>query len=165
MDLSLCYEDNDTAHDDLFLRFAGQIYVGDSYYFALDRGMQPDDESPGKVKAVVRKLLEQWLTAAAGLADGGTAFLPFDFSDQSTGWLRCQRRGNEMDVSKGYSLVQGHSLFPSVVGEYVYSLPDFYIDGPTVKSDREDLLQAIWNSLAEAGSSGPGAHSLQFPPS
>jgi hypothetical protein len=150
VNLSLRYEDNDTAHDDLFLRFAGQIYVCDSYFFALDRGLQPDDESPDKVKAVVRKLLEQWLTAAANLPDGGTAFLPYDFSDQYTGWLRCQRRENEMLVSKGYAPVEGHSLFPSVVGEYLSSLPGFCVDGPTVMSGREGLLQAIRASLAEA---------------
>ena len=84
LDLSLRYEDNGTAHDDLFLRFAGQTWPCDSYYFALDRKVRPDDESPAKVKMVLRKLLEQWLTATANLPDGSATFLPYDFSDQST---------------------------------------------------------------------------------
>jgi hypothetical protein len=149
VDLSLRYEDNETAHDDVFLRFAGETYVCDSYYFSLDRALRPGDESPSKVKAVVHKLLEQWLTAAANLPDSGEAFLPYDFSDQYTGWLCCQRRGNEMDISKGYALVEGHSLFPSVIGEYLSCLPGFCVDGPTIKSSREGLLQAIRDSLAK----------------
>ena len=150
MDLSLRYEHNDTGHNDVFLRFAGETYVCDSYYFALDRALLPDNGSAVKVKAVVRKLLEQWLTATANLLDGGTTFLPYDFSDQYTGWLRCQRRGSEMDVSKGYALVEGHSLFPSEVGEYLSCLPGFKLNGPTIESSREGLLRAIRDSLAEA---------------
>jgi hypothetical protein len=150
VDLSLLYEYNGTAHDDLLLRFAGHTWVGDSYYFALDRGLQPEDESPAKVKAVLRRLLEQWLTAVAKLPEGDTTFLPYDFSDQSTSWLRCQRNGNEMVVSQGWALVEGHSLFPSAIGEYLSHLPGFNVDGPTIKSTREDLLKAISDSLAEA---------------
>jgi hypothetical protein len=149
LDLSLRYQDNGTAHDDLLIRFAGQTLVGDSYYFSLDRNVRPNDESPAKVKAVLRKLLEQWLTAASNLPEGGTAFLPFDFSDQSTGWLCCQRSGNEMTVSRGWALVQGHSLFPSAVGECLSDLSGFIADGTAIIASRDDLLQAISDSLAE----------------
>ena len=150
MDLALRYEENGTAHDDVFLRFAGHTYACDSYYFALDRMVKPDEGSSAKVKAVVHKLLEQWLIAATNLPDGGEAFLPYDFSDQYTGWLSCQRRGNEIDVSKGYALIEGWRLFPSVVGEYLSCLPGFCVNGPTIRLSREGLLQAIRDSLAEA---------------
>lgn len=150
LDLLLRYQDNGTAHHDLLLRFAGQTWLCDSYYFALDRNLQPEDGSPAKVKAVLRKLLEQWLTAAANLPDAGTAFLPYDFSDQCTGWICCQRNGNEMVVSRGWSRVGGYSLFPSAVGEYLSQLPSFEVEGPAMKSKRDDLLQAIRESLAEA---------------
>jgi hypothetical protein len=149
LDLSLCYEDNGTAHNDLLLRFAGQTWMCDSYYFALDEKVHPDDGSPAKVRAVLRKLLEQWLTAAANLPDTGTTFLPYDFSDEYTGWICCQRDGSEMDLSRGWANVQGWSLFPSAVGEYFSNLPDFKIEGPAIKSSREDLLQAICDSLAK----------------
>jgi RNAse (barnase) inhibitor barstar len=149
LDLSLRYEDNSTAHDDLILRFDGQTRVCDSYYFALDRNIQPHDESPAKVKAVLRDLLKQWHTAASNLPDGGETFLPYDFSDEYTGWIHCQRDGNEMIVSVGWALVQGHSIFPSAVGEYFSGLPGFNEEGPAIRSSREDLLRAISDSLAE----------------
>ncbi len=150
LDLSLRYEDNGTAHNDLTLRFGGQIWVCDSYYFALDRNVRPDDESPGKVKAVLTKLLEQWLAAASNLPDSGATFLPYDFSDQYTAWICCQRNGNDVDMSRGWALVEGWSLFPSTVGEYLSNLPGFKVEGPEIRSSREDLLRAICDSLAES---------------
>jgi hypothetical protein len=99
LNLSLRYEDNGTLHDDIQLQLENETWTCDSYYFALDRNVQEDDESTTKVKAVLSKLLEQWLTVATDLPDAGTAFLPFDFSDQCTAWVRCQRLGDEMVLS------------------------------------------------------------------
>lgn len=151
LDLSLRYEDNGTAHEDLVLRFGGQTKICDSYYFALDRRIEPDSDSPSKIKAVLRALLEQWLTAASNLQDAGTVFLPYDFSDQYTGWLCCRRDRNEVVVSLGWSpAVQGHWIFPSAVGEYISQLPDYKAEGPAMKSSRDELLLAIRDSLAGA---------------
>jgi hypothetical protein len=151
LDLSLRYEENGTAHDDLVLRFSGQTKVCDTYYFALDPNFRPEDASPDKVKATLRMLLEQWLTAATDLPDGGTAFLPYDFSDQYTAWLCCQRNGNEIAVSLGWDeAVEGWSIFPSAIGEYLTQLPSFKVDGPAIPSSKDDLLQAIRDSLAQA---------------
>jgi hypothetical protein len=149
LDLSLRYEHNGTAHDDLFLHFEGQSWVCDSYYFAIDWNFLPGDESTEKVRAVLRKLLEQWLSTVMNLSDGGTAFLPYDFSDEYTGWLCCQRNGDEMTVLRGWALVQGHGIFPSAIGKYLTHLPEFKADGPTAKSSKEVLLQAIRDSLAQ----------------
>lgn len=146
LDLSLRYEANGTAHDDLVLRFAGETWIGDSYYLALDRKVLPEDESPTKVKVVLRTLLEYWFSIILNLENDGTTFLPFDFSDQSTGWLRCQREGNEITVSQGQALVEGHSLFPSAVGDHSLGPVGFKVDGPTMKVSWKDLLQAIRES-------------------
>jgi hypothetical protein len=45
--LSLRFEDNDTAHDDLALRFAGERWECDSYYLALDRELLPGQDGCG----------------------------------------------------------------------------------------------------------------------
>jgi len=149
LDLSLRYDDNGTAHDDLHLAFAGQSWVCDSYYFAIDQQVQPDDQSPSKVEAVLCKLLGQWQTAIADLPDTGAAFLPYDFSDQYTGWLHCERDGGEMVLTQGFAPVEGHSFSPSAVGEYLHHLPGFKVAGPTATSTRERVLEAIRASLAE----------------
>jgi len=151
LELSLRYEENGIAHNDLVLHFAGQTRVCDTYYFTFDRNLRSEDGSPDKVRAILRKLLEQWLTAATNLPDGGTTFLPYDFSDQYTGWLRCQRNGDEMAVSLGWDEnVQGWSLFPSAIGEYLSQLPSFKVEGSAIKSSKDDLLLAIRDSLSQA---------------
>lgn len=148
MDLSLRFEDNGTDHDDLVLLFAGQSRTCDAYYLALDRQLLADREDADKVHAVLRRLLEQWLAAAEGLPEGGTAYLPYDFSDQYTGWLRCQRSAGEVTVAIGWAEVEGWSFFSSAVPEYLSCLPGFRPDGPSVRVSIGELAQAIRDSIA-----------------
>src|SRR5579872_6698507 len=129
MELSLRFQDNNTGHDDLVLRFGGQSWVCDSYYLALDQELLPEQEGAEKIKAVLRRLLEQWLVAVESMPDGSTVFLPYDFSDQYTGWLQCRRSGAEVAVSRGWAEVEGWSFMPSVIGVYLSQLPGFRIDG------------------------------------
>ncbi len=147
MELSLRFEDNDTAHDDLVLWFAGQRWVCDSYYLALDRGLLPDREDADKVRAVLRRLLQQWLAAVEQLPDGGSAYLPYDFSDQYTGWLVCQRSGDEVAVSRGWADVEGWAFFPSVAGDLLKRPRGFRLDGPTVRGSVLELAEAVRGSF------------------
>jgi hypothetical protein len=146
MDLLLQFDDNGTSHDDLTLRFAGQPHVCDSYYLALDHFPTGAVEA-GKVKVVLRRLLEQWLMAVMGVQDGGTVYLPYDFSDQHTGWLRCERSADVVTVSLGWAEVEGYSFFPSDVGEYLAHLPGFRPSGPSAQAKVMQLIQAIRNSI------------------
>jgi hypothetical protein len=150
VELSLRFEDNDTAHDDLVLRFAGERWVCDSYYLALDRELLPDREDAGKVRAVLRRLLEQWLAAVERLPDGGTAYLPYDFSDQCTCWLACHRSGDEVTVTRGWADVAGWSFFPSAAGDLFARPCGFHVDGPTVRASALELVEAVRESLAQA---------------
>jgi hypothetical protein len=148
VELSLRFVDNDTGHDDLILRFAGEQWVCDSYYLALDRGLLPDREDPEKIRAVLRRLLEQWLAVAEQLSDGGAAYLPYDFSDQYTGWLACRRAGGEVEVSRGWAEVEGWSFFPSDAGDLSERPRGFRVDGPTARCMSSELTEAIQASLA-----------------
>lgn len=150
LNFSLRYQDNGTLHDDIRLQLEEETWTCDSYYFALDRNVREDDESTTKIKAVLRRLLEQWLMAATDLSDGGTAFLPFDFSDQCTAWVRCKRVGDEVGMSLGWSRVEGWSIFPSEIGCHLSELPDFESWTSEFRSNKEELLQAISDSLAQA---------------
>jgi hypothetical protein len=148
VDLSLRFEDNETGHDDLVLRFANQRWVCDSYYLVLDRELLPDRENADKVRAVLLRLLEQWLVAVERLPDGGTAYLPYDFSDQYTGWLSCHRSGDEAVVSRGWANVEGWSFFPSAAGDLFHSPRGFRVDGPTVQGSVSELVEAVRGALA-----------------
>ena len=160
MVLSLRYEDNDTAHDDLILQFSGERWVCDSYYLALDRNLLHGREDADKVRAVLRRLLEQWLAAVERLPDGGTAYLPYDFSDQYTGWLECQRSAGEVTVSRGFAEVEGGSFFPSAAGDLSERPRGFQVTGPTVQFSLMGLVDDVHESLVQARQTrrktGPG---------
>lgn len=151
MDLSLHFEDNHTGHNDLVLRFGGEAWPCDSYYLTLDRELLPEREDEGKVRAVLRRLLEQWLAVVEQLPDGGTAYLPYDFSDQYTGWLACQRSGDEVVLSRGWADVEGWSFFPSAAGDLFDRPRGFRPDGPRVRGSSAEVVEAIRGSsvLAE----------------
>jgi hypothetical protein len=43
-------------------------------------------------------MLERWLIALKALAEGETVYLPYDFQDEDTGWLRFRREGVNFEV-------------------------------------------------------------------
>jgi hypothetical protein len=150
MDLSLTFHDNKTGHQDILLRFAGQEWICDSYYFAIDGELLPEVEDDRKIRAVLRRLHEQWLEAIETLKVGEVAYIPFDFSDQCTGWLRCTATPTGYSVAQGWSSLEGWSFSPSAVGELLHNLEGFRADGPTLEVVSSELLAAIRESASRA---------------
>ena len=71
----------------------------DSHYFLIDHDVQPEGrEDDARVRHVLALLMDQWWRAVAALGDGGVCYLPYDFSDQYTGWLRCEAGGRDLKV-------------------------------------------------------------------
>jgi hypothetical protein len=149
VELSLQFDDNGTGHADLVLRFAGQTWDCDSYYLALDGELLPDREDAEKVQVVLRRVLHQWLLAVEDIPDDGTVYLPYDFSDQYTGWLRCRRSGDMAEVCRGWAEVPGWSLSPSSVGDYLTRLRGFRPDGPWIRAPITTVVEAVRTSIAK----------------
>jgi hypothetical protein len=141
--VSLQFEDNGRFHDDLVLRLGDQHWRCDSYYLLIDRGMLADQEDASKVSDVLRRLLEQWHSSVGALREGETCYLPYDFSDGYTGWLRCEAVGPDLTIQRGWAEVEGYSFFPSDVGELLRSLPGFRPDEGEVVMPRDEFLRAI----------------------
>ena len=148
--LSLRFEDNGRFHDDLVLQLGDQHWRCDSYYLLIDGGMLADQEDAAKVRDVLRRLLEQWHACVASLGDGETCYLPYDFSDQYTGWLRCEAAGPDLKLQRGWAEVEGYSFFPSDVGTLLRNLVGFRADGPEVVMSRREFLRAIGGRPAAA---------------
>ena len=147
---SLSFEDNSTGHGDIVLRFAGRQWIADSYYLALDQGLLPGIEDDRKIRAVLHRLLEQWLEALERIDETGVAYLPYDLSDQYSAWLRCTRTMTGYSIVRGWSAVEGHSFSPSSVGALLHTLEGFRGDGPALEVAAADLLEAIRLSAARA---------------
>ena len=143
MVLSFQFKDNNSLHEDIVLYVGKQSWTCDSYYFALDRQLLPDQEDADKVRIVLKRLLEQWLKAVEQIPDGGIVYLPYDFSDQYIGWLQCKRFGDQIDILRGWSRVGGWSVPPSSVGEYMNEVSGFMPTDPVVQVPWADLIDAI----------------------
>jgi hypothetical protein len=147
MTLTFTFKPNRTGHDDVALRFADQEWICDSYYLALDSELLPDIENEQKVCAVLIRLLEQWLKAIRTLDVDDVAYLPYDFSDQYTGWLRCICTPVGYVLAHGWSSVEGWSLAPSAVGTLMHELCDFRASGAERVMKADALVAAIDSSL------------------
>ena len=148
--VSLQFEDNGRGHDDLVLRLGNQQWRCDSYYLLLDPGTLAAREDAAKVRDVLRRLLEQWYSAVAALREGETCYLPYDFSDQYTAWLRCDAAGPDLKIQRGWAEVEGWSFSPSDVGALVKGLTGFRPDGDEVVMPRDEFLRAIGSQAAAA---------------
>ena len=110
--------------------------------------MLPDREDASKVREVLRRLIEQWCIAVASLSDGEACYLPYDFSDEYTGWLRCNADGPTLTIQPGWAKVNGYSILPSDVGELLRQVPGFCADGQEVAIAREDFLRSVCDDPA-----------------
>lgn len=143
VNVSLSFHDNGRFHDDLILQLGERQWRCDSYYLRIDGAILPESEDAFKVNEVLRRLLAQWYSAVYGLVAGGTCYLPYDFSDEYTGWLRCQADGPILRVQPGWADVNGYAVLPSNVGELLREVPNFRLDGDEVIMNRDAFLRSV----------------------
>jgi hypothetical protein len=151
--LLIRFHHNGTAHDDLHLCLEGFSRTTDSYYLAIDPGMLAGQESPDKVRLVLIQLLQGWAEALSKATVTQPVYLPFDFSDQYTGCLRCQPTGDMLEITPGISDREGWNVAPSDPGDYFFGICDFRDDGtPPVRLPAAEFLQRIREAIADAES-------------
>jgi hypothetical protein len=147
MPLVFRYEPNGTLYDDLVLRLGTREWRCDSYYLAIHRTIEPEREDEAKVRIELRRLLEQWREAVAGLTPGGAVFLPYDFSDQSTRFLCCRLRDERVEIVPGWSRMEGWRISPADIKAHLFGMPDFQADGPSISMTRQEILDGIDSSI------------------
>ncbi|MFG2991283.1 hypothetical protein ACGFZK_18695 [Streptomyces sp. NPDC048257] len=106
------------SHNDLRLRLGSYRHTCDSYYLAIDNS----PTAFGGLGPRLSRLLEQWAAQVEALTGtGGTAYLPYDFSDQCTAWLRVSSSdGRGAEVHAGWSRIEAWGLTPS---DYLATAP------------------------------------------
>lgn len=153
MELSLTFDPDAGrgGHADLTLRFGDETAVCDIYFFAIDHHFLPGEEGLPKIHASLRRLFEQWLAAVRRVQVGEVAYLPYDFSDEYTGWLRCTRSPEGFEVIRGWCAVEGWSFSPSDIGDRLHHLDDFRVVGSARSMTADELQAAILASAARLG--------------
>jgi len=141
--LRLTFDDQGTQRGDILLECGEYVRHVDSYYFALDPAVQdrPEDQ---RIRASLERLLDQWLTAVQNATPGQSVFLPFEFADEYSGWLRVTVEGDRVRCRPGWSAIPGHAVYPSNISQNHANVSDF---DPI--PDAEDLVVSQV-ALAEA---------------
>lgn len=141
------------GHDDLVLKLDGWVHRCDSYYFAIEA----ENDGPGmgarRVAKVMLALLKQWRDRVLQLADGAIVYLPYDFSDQGTGWLRVQRSGLQLEITAGWSSIEGYSFSPSDFSQIQPSDWQNSTDAPVMVITLEEWVRAVTDSGARLNDS------------
>jgi hypothetical protein len=135
------------ADNRIVVRFGSEYRPGDSYYLGIDPRSPDHDCTP---QTGLQRMLGAWLQALLAAADGELIYLPFDFSDEYTRWIACQRDGDQLLVVFGWAEVEGWAISPSDFSEYQKDLPGFSPDEPlTVQSFyRPWFISQIRRSIA-----------------
>jgi hypothetical protein len=105
-----------------------EIRSGDLYYLGIDP-RNKDHECSADVGLM--RLIDGWIETLIASEGKRIFYLPFDFSDEFTRWLACEKNGNRITVVFGWAAVEGWSFSPSDFSEHSRDLKDFRPDEPT----------------------------------
>lgn len=105
----------------------------------------------------MRRLLEQWVDALREAEDGDVLFLPYDFWDEGIGVLRCRVRGEEVEVTSGWTGREGWAVDASDVSGLIQGVEDFKPDRGSVPfwADRDRLIGDLEENVREVEHMGP----------
>lgn len=100
---------------------------GDLYYLGIDPRTR-DHECSNELGLL--RLVEGWITAIIDHDSADVFYLPFDFTDESTQWLACQKHDDKITIVCGWALVEGWSISPSDFQKAASELIGFQPDTP-----------------------------------
>ncbi len=106
---------------------AGEVSkLGNSYYLGLDPSSPDHNCSP---KVGLKRMLTAWIRELSS-DEGDLIYLPFDFSDEYTRWLACQKISDQVLIVFGWAEVEGWAISPSDFSQYAHAVPGFSPDEP-----------------------------------
>ena len=109
------------------VRIGDEIRSGDLYYLGID----PRNKDHNCATDVgLARLIDGWIDTICGSPERTVFYLPFDFSDEYTRWLACEKNRNTMTVVFGWAPVEGWAFSPSEFQEYSQKLDGFQADEP-----------------------------------
>ncbi len=116
-----------TDSEQFSIRVGEEQRSGELYYLGIDP--QADDHDCS-AEAGLRNLISGWIAELISADDGCILYLPFDFSDEFTRWLACEKTGSEVTCVFGMAEVEGWSFSPSDFSGLARSLQGFQADVP-----------------------------------
>ena len=116
-----------SLEEQLCVRLGEELRTGELYYLGIDPRNRDHDCTAG---TGLRRLIDGWIEMIVEAEDGCLFYLPFDFSDEFTRWLACDKRAREITVVFGWAEVEGWAFSPSDFAQQSGTLTDFRPDDP-----------------------------------
>lgn len=114
----------------MYLVVGSQTIISDSYYFGLDTNGDNGERFSTRVQDSLRLLLLRWQRALEEVELGHAVYLPFDFSDQYVGCLKCTCSNSDFEITSGYVTdCPGHRLLPSKPDKFLTNPGNFKSNG------------------------------------
>lgn len=114
------------GNNHIVVHVGNECRIGNSYYLGLAPECQDHNCS---ISTGLRRMLLAWIRELES-ACNDLIYLPFDFSDETTRWLACQKIGSQLHVVFGWADVEGWAITPSDFSGFARSLPGFTPDEP-----------------------------------
>lgn len=106
-------------------------------YDELDAKQREIDED-------IRKILKEWKQAIEELDRSNNAcYLLFDFSDQSTSWIKCTLVDEELELQVGWSTLEGYHWDGVSKAWVEKSLPNFTPESEKFSFPRKEVIQQL----------------------
>ena len=122
-----CRHSNHQRWNSFAFQIGDETRSGDLYYLGIDPRNADHNCSFG---TGLRRLIDGWIETILANDDNRIFYLPFDFSDEFTRWLACEKSGSEITIVFGWAEVEGWSFSPSEFREHSRDLKAFRPDEP-----------------------------------
>lgn len=111
------------ADNDKFrVQVGEEVRSGELYYLGIDPRNKDHEIT---AEEGLYRLIGNWVTSIVEVEDQTSFYLPFDFSDEFTRWLACEKDGSLLTVICGWAEVEGWSFSPSDFGQLLRGLTGF----------------------------------------
>ena len=133
--------------DHLLVQIGDDSRTGNLYYLGIGG---PDGDTGLSAATGVHRLITSWIRTIQVAPVNQLFYLPFDFSDEFTRWIACQKNGSDLDCVFGWAAVEGWSISPLDFGEQAFGLEAFHPDDPVQVQTiyRPALLSGLRSSQA-----------------
>ena len=109
------------------LHFGNESQTGSLYYLGIDPESAEYDCS---AEQGLSHLFSRWITLLQEQPFAKPLYLPFDFADECTRWLACEKSNSNVQVVSGWAPVEGWAVSPSDFHDHAQSLTSFQPDEP-----------------------------------
>lgn len=116
-----------TSEEQFEVRVGSEVRIGELYYLGIDPQQQDHDCT---ARQGLHTLIDGWMKAIESAPIRTIFYLPFDFSDEYTRWLGCEKTASTITVVCGSAEVEGWAFSPRDFSAHLFDLADFQADEP-----------------------------------